>query len=287
MIKSFSQKQTWLSIISLILVAVLPLGEYLLSLTSLGVGIQYLLLTVVGLALVLLIIWFYCSYVLRVQMSDCYITKPSFNGIWMVIGVGLPIIVFGSMLFCDVTTDFARIDKANSLYYITFLLYNSLTLVVLEETIFRGILLRAFSRLGAPLGILVSSLLCVSMKYVALVVDGLHPLDVSLIDYILFVGGGLVTSAMYCCITLESESIWNSVLVHLLWNACFYGLIGISNSATTDRYIMLTIHEQNSLLTGGVFGIDYSLITICGFAIVALIALVFVRINKRLQSMDE
>lgn len=89
---------------------------------------------------------------------------------------------------------------------------------------------------------------------------------------------GTAVGIMFSMIELESGSIWNSGIVHALWNIIIIGgVLGIGEKA--DKYSLITyvLKTDNFALTGGEFGIESSVIAVSAYLVVSLITLFMLR----------
>lgn len=88
---------------------------------------------------------------------------------------------------------------------------------------------------------------------------------------------------MFSMIAIESGSVWNSGIVHALWNILIIGG-GLSINETLDEYSVMTYVLQSKVFafTGGEFGIESSVIALLGYAAVTLAAICMIK-NKKLS----
>ena len=92
--------------------------------------------------------------------------------------------------------------------------------------------------------------------------------------------GGTAVGIMFSLITLVKNSIWNSAVVHGLWD---FFIIGIFNfTAKPDLFNLYSYHvaSNNIFISGGAFGIEPSLICTIAYLLVAYIAYLEIRKNK-------
>lgn len=87
-----------------------------------------------------------------------------------------------------------------------------------------------------------------------------------------------MVGVMFSLIALEGRSVWNSAIVHAVWNMIVIGgglTIGTEvNEYSISSYVLET---QNFLLTGGEFGIESSVVAIIGYIAVSLTAVWMMR----------
>ena len=83
-------------------------------------------------------------------------------------------------------------------------------------------------------------------------------------------------------IEIESGSVWNSAIIHAIWNIVIIGG-GLSIGEKTDQYSIMTyVLESKSFgVTGGEFGIESSIISLLGYTIIASLALVMFSLKEK------
>lgn len=80
---------------------------------------------------------------------------------------------------------------------------------------------------------------------------------------------GTMVGVMFSLITFATKSIWNSAIVHAIWNIIIIG--GILWTGTEfDEYSLYSyvLDSKSFLLTGGAFGIESSVVAVVGYIIV-------------------
>jgi hypothetical protein len=84
-------------------------------------------------------------------------------------------------------------------------------------------------------------------------------------------------------IAIESGSVWNSGIVHAIWNIIICGG-GLAIGQKPDEYSVVTyvLESKSFVLTGGEFGIESSIISLCGYGIVILVAIYLIK-NKKVS----
>ena len=83
---------------------------------------------------------------------------------------------------------------------------------------------------------------------------------------------------MFSMIAMESDSVWNSGIVHSIWNIIIIGG-GLSISEKANEYSVMTyvLDSKSFVITGGEFGIEASVIALIGYIVVTLIAFVMMK----------
>ena len=100
----------------------------------------------------------------------------------------------------------------------------------------------------------------------------------SLLSCVQVMVAGTMVGVMFSLIALEGHSVWNSAIVHGIWNMIIIGggpTIGTEvNEYSVSSYVLET---RNFLLTGGEFGIESSVVAIIGYIVVSLAAAWMIR----------
>ena len=106
-------------------------------------------------------------------------------------------------------------------------------------------------------------------------------MDFSIISSLLVLIAGTMVGIMFSMVAIESGSVWNSGIVHSLWNILIIGG-GLSISEKADEYSVMTyvLDSKDFVFTGGEFGIESSVISLFGYIIVAGIAFFMIRSRK-------
>ncbi len=106
-------------------------------------------------------------------------------------------------------------------------------------------------------------------------------------SYLLFFQGAYVSShmngkqifrtlsagIMFSMIAIESDSVWNSGIVHAIWNIIMIGG-GLAIGQKADQFSVMTyvLDAKSFAVTGGEFGMEASVISLVGYIIVTGVA---------------
>lgn len=104
-------------------------------------------------------------------------------------------------------------------------------------------------------------------------------MDFSIISSLLVLIAGTMVGIMFSMVVaIESGSVWNSGIVHSLWNILIIGG-GLSISEKADEYSVMTyvLDLKDFVFTGGEFGIESSIIALLGYVIVTLAAICMIK----------
>ena len=143
-----------------------------------------------------------------------------------------------------------------------------------EEMVFRGFIFNLLkSKWNTAVAVLVPSVLFGFVHILGM--------DFSILSCLLVIVAGTMVGVMFSMIALESGSVWNSGIVHALWNIIIIGG-GLYIYQTPDEYSVLTYVLQTKAfpLTGGEFGIESSAISLVGYIVVSLIEVLLMKKKK-------
>jgi hypothetical protein len=240
----------------------LPLPE---TITSILFGTVYVLLTYLLLSLL-------CKRLTSKSLAQFGISKPRIHIIWLAIGIILPVMVSNILLLTPGT----YINNGKSSNEIISTIIIAIFTVgfgagFAEELIFRGFIMNALKlRWGKLVSILIPSMIFGLIH----ATGGMNLWDISM----LFIAGTSV-GIMFSLIAYE-YSVWSSAIVHALWNVVMIGkILDIGVNHRTDAVYSYILTSKSTLLTGGSFGVEASIISIVGYIMV--ICFVLYRSNKK------
>jgi len=256
-------------------VAVLILSGFLAQELAMGLlalaGVPAWLYHIVGGLLYIvtayLLVWAYCKKFLKEEMTAYCIPKCRIRVKWAAAAILLPVLVSAVYLLLPGRFESAPLDIRTKAAFVTRGIFLAgLGAGVVEEMLFRGLLMNAvMKKCGRAAGILAPSLLFASLHLV-----GRH---FSLLSCVQVMAAGTMVGVMFSLIALNENSIWNSAIVHAVWNMVIIGgglVIGTEgNEYSICSYVLET---SSFLLTGGEFGIESSVVSIMGYLVVSLAA---------------
>ena len=83
---------------------------------------------------------------------------------------------------------------------------------------------------------------------------------------------------MFSFIVIESGSVWNSGIVHALWNIIIIGGgLSIGDKVNEDAILSYVLDTKSFALTGGEFGIESSLIALLAYLGVTIITWIMIK----------
>ena len=92
---------------------------------------------------------------------------------------------------------------------------------------------------------------------------------------LLIIAAGSLMGIMFSLIALRSGSVWNSAIVHAIWNIVIIGG-DLTIADKVDEYSVMTyvLSSKSFAVTGGEFGIESSLVALVGYSVVSIIILI-------------
>lgn len=194
--------------------------------------------------------------------------KNIFRAVWVVTAVFMPILAVFGFLFLG--GDWYRVDiepeQMKALITGTIFFYGFAAGAV-EEMIFRGVIMGMLEqRIGRVKAVLLPSILFAVVHMVGSSFDVMSMLQ-------LLVSGSLV-GILFSLIAMESGSIWNSALIHGIWNMVMAGgILHIGKAIDSQALYNWVLNTDETLWTGGEFGAEASLIAITVYLLVICLAL--------------
>ena len=135
-----------------------------------------------------------------------------------------------------------------------------------EEMVFRGVILNALKkRWNIKVAVIVPSMLFGIVHVLGQ--------DFSIGSCLLVIIAGTMVGVMFSMIAIESGSVWNSGIVHAIWNIVMIGG-GLAIGQKADQFSVMTyvLDAKSFAVTGGEFGMEASVISLVGYIIVTGVA---------------
>ena len=214
-----------------------------------------------------------CSKYLKAKLEDYYIPKFKLHWHWIVVGFFLPLSVIATyqVLFKGtyVLLTFNTLKKLSIIT--TAIFFIGFGAGIVEEMVFRGIIMNALDkRFNKAVAIILPSVL---FGFIHII--GAH---YNFLSSLLVVIAGTIVGIMFSLIAQVSKSIWDSAIVHAIWNIfTTSGLFYISNAAVDDTLINFVIKNKSFIVTGGEFGIEASLISVIWYLIISVITFAYIK----------
>ena len=193
--------------------------------------------------------------------------KNIFRAVWVVTAVFMPIwAVFAFFFWRRLVQRIIEPEQMKALITGTIFFYGFAAGAV-EEMIFRGVIMGMLEqRIGRVKAVLLPSILFAVVHMVGGSFDVMSMLQ-------LLVSGSLV-GMLFSLIAIESGNIWNSALVHGIWNMVMAGgILHIGKAIDSQVLYNWVLNTDETLWTGGEFGAEASLIAITVYLLVIGLAL--------------
>ncbi|MBL7574382.1 hypothetical protein SAMN00017477_2059 [Peptoniphilus asaccharolyticus DSM 20463] len=219
---------------------------------------------VISIALILINLKILIEKVLKSNLNE-YRIYPT-NMKLKYVGIGFLMVILVTILLIITGAEFKIGNATNKLEIITgSVFFFGIATGIAEESIFRGVILGVLEKkLNRKWAILIPSV----------VFGGLHIIgrQLDIISIIQLMIAGTFVGILFSLITIESNSIWNSAIVHSIWNIVFIGnIINIGISENSDSIYNIVLLSKKLLITGGDFGVEASLPAIAIYIIFSLI----------------
>ncbi len=250
-------------------VILLPFGEPE-GITS---GIVYILWGILYPGFAILFVWLFAKFICKKKMSDMLITKVRVKFKWVIAAFLLPLGVTAFYVFAVPgqlvrhTLDNVGIFNALALAIV----FTGFAAGVVEEMVFRGLILDLLKNRWN----LVVAVIAPSVVFGFVHVLGMN---FSIGSIILVTVAGTMVGIMFSLVALEGGSIWNSAVMHMVWNTIIIGglfRVGINKDpADIAEYLLAS---DKFWITGGEFSIESALPSVIGYTIVAAIAFMMLR----------
>jgi membrane protease YdiL (CAAX protease family) len=221
----------------------------------------------VGLAFVL--IELFSKRLLKIKTENLGMPKFSIRAKWIIVGVLLPVTVKAVYLFFFSGKYVSSGMNSNQIFSILSagIAFTGIAAGFVEEMVFRGVILNLLKeKWNIKVAVLTPSVLFGLVHIIGM--------DFSIVSNLLV----LIVGIMFSMVAIESGSVWNSGIVHSLWNILIIGG-GLSISEKADEYSVMTyvLDSKDFVFTGGEFGIESSIIALLGYVIVTLAAICMIK----------
>lgn len=214
---------------------------------------------------------------LKLELESLFIPKFYVKIKWFVIGILLPVVVI--LIFLLFPGEFVSSEMNGIQIFTTIsatIFFSGIAAGFVEEMIFRGFILNLFmKRWNLTIAIVVSSVLFGALHIIGM--------KFSLLNFILVLVAGTIAGIMFSLIALENKSVWNSGIVHCLWNIVG-SIIAVSDTPNDYSIVTYVLESKHVAITGGEFGIESSIITICCFLILILFTILMLKRKVKIRN---
>lgn len=240
------------------------------------IGISAIIWGLLYPAFAILLVWLFAKFICKKKMSDMLMPKVSVKLRWVIAAFVLPLVItFFYVLVVPGQTVVHTMDGVGRFNAVVIaVLYTGLTAGIAEEMVFRGLIMDLLKeRWNIVVAVVVPS---VVFGYVHVLGEAFTVGSIILVTV-----AGTMVGIMFSLVALEGGSIWNSAVMHMVWNTIIIG--GIFTVVTEQNYGEIAnylIASDKFWITGGQFGIEAALPSAIGYTVVAAIAFIMLRKKK-------
>lgn len=216
-----------------------------------------------------------------IQLSEIGIKKFRLQPVWCITAVLLPLLVVLTFLFMDgswsvfTASDMINIDiMVKTSVVVSGIGFYSISAGIVEEMVFRGVIMGLIRKnYNIKSAVIIPSILFALMHIIG------NKLDFTSILQLIV--AGTAVGIMFSLIMYQSDNFWNNALIHALWNMSTVGLLHIGTESYDSAIYTYVLKSENTLITGGDFGIECSVISITGYILVSILAFLIIRKKKK------
>ena len=245
-------------------------------------GICNIIAGIIYAGLTYLILKMFISKIIKLPTSDFGMPKFAIKIRWILIAVLLPFVIKGSYLLIFNGKYVSSNMNGNQMFNTLSagVAFTGIAAGFVEEMVFRGVILNALKkRWNIKVAVIVPSMLFGIVHVLGQ--------DFSIGSCLLVIIAGTMVGVMFSMIAIESGSVWNSGIVHAIWNVVIIGG-GLAIGEKMDKYSIMTyvLNSKDFAITGGEFGIESSVISLFGYIIVTL-QIIFIHVLIRFYAVLE
>lgn len=223
---------------------------------------------------------FFVEKMLKYEMTKFSMPKIKIRVKWIVVAVILPLVVSGVYLlgfkgeysFSNLNTNQIFASLSSGIFF------TGLAAGFVEEMVFRGVIFNLLKeRFNKTIAILLPSIIFALVHLIGQ--------DFTIGSCLLVVISGTAVGCMFTLIALESGSVWNSGMVHAMWNIVIIGnglYIGVKPNE--DAVLSYVIDSKSFAVTGGDFGVEASIVSLCAYLAVMLFAYIQIKRNDNVEN---
>ena len=268
------------SFLAIVLLAIAQIFAQLVAslfvLIKVSTGICNILAGIIYVVLAYVLLKLFAEKIYKIKMENLGMSKFSIQTKWIIAAILLPVIVKAIYIFLF-SGEYIFSGMNNNEIFSTLsegIVFTGIAAGFVEEMVFRGLILNLLkSRWNTLVAVLVPSVLFGFVHILGM--------NFSIGSCLLVLLAGTVVGIMFSMIAIESGSVWNSGIVHAIWNIVIIGG-GLSINQTADEYSVVTyvLKSKSFAFTGGEFGIESSVVSLLGYIVVTLIAVYMMKRAK-------
>lgn len=268
---------SFLAIVILVIAQIFAqLVASLFVLIKVSTGICNILAGIIYVVLAYVLLKLFAEKIYKIKMENLGMSKFSIQTKWIIAAILLPVIVKAIYIFLF-SGEYIFSGMNNNEIFSTLsagIVFTGIAAGFVEEMVFRGLILNLLkSRWNTLVAVLVPSVLFGFVHILGM--------NFSIGSCLLVLLAGTMVGIMFSMIAIESGSVWNSGIVHAIWNIVIIGG-GLSINQTADEYSVMTyvLKSKSFAFTGGEFGIESSVVSLLGYIVVTLIAVYMMKRAK-------
>jgi membrane protease YdiL (CAAX protease family) len=268
------------SFLAIVILAIAQIFAQLVAslfvLIKVSTGICNILAGIIYVVLAYVLLKLFAEKIYKIKMENLGMSKFSIQTKWIIAAILLPVIVKAIYIFLF-SGEYIFSGMNNNEIFSTLsagIVFTGIAAGFVEEMVFRGLILNLLkSRWNTLVAVLVPSVLFGFVHILGM--------NFSIGSCLLVLLAGTVVGIMFSMIAIESGSVWNSGIVHAIWNIVIIGG-GLSINQTADEYSVMTyvLKSKSFAFTGGEFGIESSVVSLLGYIVVTLIAVYMMKRAK-------
>lgn len=212
-----------------------------------------------------------CKWVLglsmKVSMEQCKILKVHIKPLWCAAAVGMPILVSAVLILTPGHWECSNLSGSEIGAVVTAaVFFYGLGTGIVEELIFRGVIMSLLEyRFNKMAAVIVPSVLFGLLHILGNELDA--------VSVVQLVAAGSMVGILFSLVTYESGNIWNSALIHGVWNMVMIGgILQIGDTVNESAVYNYVLETKSFLLTGGDFGVEASAVAVAAYAAAAALA---------------
>lgn len=236
-------------------------------------GICNMIAGILYIVLAFVLLKAFSKKLLKIEMAHLGMPKFAIKRKWILAGILLPITVKAVYLLFF-SGEYVSSGMNGKQIFSTLsagIVFTGFAAGFVEEMVFRGVILNLLKeKWNRKAAVFIPSVLFGLVHIIGM--------EFSVLSSLLVLIAGTMVGVMFSMIAMESGSVWNSGIVHSLWNIIMIGG-GLSISEKVDEYAVMTyvLESKAFAFTGGEFGVESSVIALLGYIIVTFIAIYMMR----------
>ncbi|GEP85088.1 CAAX amino terminal protease family protein [Staphylococcus piscifermentans] len=238
---------------------------------------EYVLHGITYLVVALLLFKLVANKVYKRKLAYFRITRFKFIKVCVLLGLLLPVAVMSFYLIFIpghwVVTDLKSNQEYSAMLIEIFFL-GGIVAPIVEEMMFRGFLLKYIEK---------KTNIYVALGLTSVLFGVIHLVNGKLtgVSLIMLVAAGTAVGLMYGLAAYKFNTVWASIPLHMFWNMS--SVITVSDHNMEYGVFQYIIKSNNPFITGGVYGMDASGISIIGYIAVAVLLIYW----RRFQAIEK